>query len=357
MYKSAFILSGITIMSLVQSFIYLPVQNRIERNSIAIKGKAPSVIAEGKNIHMSYASGDSILFCFSSDKGKSFSTPVLVAVLPQLSLGGGRGPQIVSSRGQLIIAAADSKGNIYTYIKKKNAIGWEKGGRINDVSEVAKEAFVSLASDNNGDVYAVWLDLRGDKKNKIVGASSRDAGKTWSKNRVIYKSPDGTVCECCKPSVAMKNKLVVIMFRNWLKGNRDLYLTQSNDGGINFDKAQKLGEVSWKLNGCPMDGGGIVINNDNTINTVWRRQGNIYSCEAGKKEEVIAMGKQCVIAGSNGNGFIAFVNEGKVYCIKPDGTRVESGSGSYPQLVVTGVTTAFYTWEQEGKIYYATLNK
>lgn len=357
MYKSAFITSVITIFILVQSFIYLPLQTRVEEKNIAFKGKAPSIIAIDNNVYVTYASGDSILFCFSADGGEIFSIPIPVAVLPQLSLGGGRGPQIVSARDKLIIAAADTKGNIYTFIKKKNANVWEKGGRINDVAEVAKEAFVSLASNNKGEVYAVWLDLRGDKKNKIAGAISSDAGKTWSKNRIIYKSPDGTVCECCKPSIAIKNQLVVLMFRNWLKGNRDLYLIKSADGGVNFGKAQKLGEGSWKLNGCPMDGGDILINNDNTISTVWRRLGNVYSCDAGKKEEMIAVGKQCVMTGNQNNRFIAFINEGKVYCIRPDGTRVELGNGSYPQLATTGETTGICAWEQDGKVLYALLNK
>ena len=86
---------------------------------------------------------------------------------------------------------------------------------------------------------------------------------------MIYSSPDTTVCECCKPSVAMKGNKVYVMFRNWLNGNRDLHIIQSNDGGINFGKAQKLGEGSWKLKGCPMDGGGVIINTDNSILTVF----------------------------------------------------------------------------------------
>jgi hypothetical protein len=357
MYKTSLIISGIAIITLVQSFINLPVKIHVEGKSIAINGKAPSIIADGSTIYMTYASGDSILFCFSVDKGKSFSAPATVAVLPNLSVGGGRGPQVVYTGDQLIIAAVDAKGDIYSFVKKKSEMTWQTGVRINDVPEIAKEGFVSLASNIDGLVYAVWLDLRGDNKNKIVGSSSRDAGKSWSKNRIIYKSPDSTVCECCKPSVAMKNNLVVVMFRNWLKGNRDLYIIQSNDGGIHFGKAEKLGEGSWKLNACPMDGGGVVINGDNTINTVWRRQENIYRCEAGKKEEMIGVGKQCVIAGYNGNSFIAFVNEGKVYYFNPDGAKLELGSGRYPQLIATGESSACCTWEQEGKVYYATLSK
>lgn len=357
MYTNKFILSVIAIFILAQSFIHLPATSGSGQKMAAINGKAPSLSTADKKVYMAFASGDSILYCVSSDMGKSFSLPVFAAVLPKLSIGGGRGPQIVSVKNRLFIAAADNAGNIYTFIKKKNAGGWEKSGKINDVPEVAKEGFVSLASNKKGEVYAIWLDLRNDKKNKIVGAKSRDGGRTWSKNKVIYISPDSTVCECCKPSIAMKDQVVVVMFRNWLNGNRDLHIIQSNDGGVNFGKAQKLGEGSWKLKGCPMDGGGVIINTDNSILTVWRREGTIYSCEAGKKEEQIASGKQCVIASDKGNTFIAFINEGKVYCRKPDGNRVELGSGSNPRLVATDADSALCAWENAGKLYYALLTR
>jgi len=357
MSKTHFILSTITILLLAQSFIYSPAENKVVKNSITINSKAPSLTAGDGKVYMAFASGDSIFYCISADKGKSFSVPLLAVVLPKLGIGGGRGPQIISAKDQLLIAASDNAGNIFSFIKKKNANGWQKAGRINDVPEIAKEGFVSLASNNNGDIYAVWLDLRNDKKNKIVGAKSGDGGRTWSKNKVIYKSPDSTVCECCKPSVAMKGQMVVVMFRNWLTGNRDLHVIQSTDGGVNFGKAQKLGEGSWKLNGCPMDGGGLVINTDNTIHTIWRRQATIYSCEAGKKEEMIATGKQCVITGNNTNTFIAFMNDGKIYCRRPDGKQVELGSGGNPRLVATDTGSALCAWENNGKVNYALLSK
>ncbi|MEJ7682118.1 MAG: sialidase family protein [Segetibacter sp.] len=101
-----------------------------------------------------------------------------------------------------------------------------------------------------------WL-LKSPKGQNVYGAKSVDGGKTWSKNILVYESPDSTVCECCKPSVTMKGNNVYVMFRNWLNGSRDLYVIKSSDGGKSFAQAQKLGKGSWKLNGCPMDGGGL----------------------------------------------------------------------------------------------------
>jgi hypothetical protein len=147
------------------------------------------------------------------------------------------------------------------------------------------------------------------------------------------------------------------MFRNNLKGNRDLYLIQSKDGGATFDHAEKLGEGSWKLNGCPMDGGSLVINDNNTILTVWRREENIYENEPGKKEEFINKGSQCTITGINGNYYIAFFNAGKVYCREPDGKTVEIGpGGSYPKLITIDKSTILCAWESGNRIYRTLLS-
>ncbi len=348
-----FILSGIFCLFSTKSYFDLPISGNLGKGYAPIRGSAPSLTDDSNKVHMAFASGDSIYYCYSINKGEHFSKPVLVGLMPDLSIGGGRGPQIISARGQLIIAVVNTAGNIYTFVKKSDERIWEKGTRINDVPDIAKEAFVSLASNKRGEVFVVWLDLRDDQKNKIVGSKSLDAGVTWSDNKVIYKSPDSTVCECCKPSVEMKDQMVVVMFRNWLNGNRDLHVIQSTDGGENFGTAIKAGEGSWKLNGCPMDGGGLLIDSDKKIHTVWRRQGEIYSWTNGEKEKKITEGRQCTIAGKNGRHYIAFVKDGKIYCRKPDGMSVDLGKGSFPELIVTDHGTALCVWENQGKINFA----
>jgi hypothetical protein len=322
-----------------------------------IKGSAPSLTVKGSNVFMAYASGDSILFSYSSDKGKSFSSPALVAVLKDLMVGGGRGPQIVVSGEQLLIAVADKSGDIYSWIKPETGNSWVKTGRINDLAGFAKEGFVSLCANNSGNLFAIWLDLRNGGKNNIYGAASNDGGKTWLKNQLVYKSPDGAVCECCKPSIAMKGQQVVVMFRNNFNGNRDLYVMQSNDGGLTFGAAQKLGDGSWKLNACPMDGGGVVINDDNSVQTVWRREGNVYTSKPGEKEILIGKGMQCAISGINETYYIAFVSEGKLYYRKSDETIIQIGlRGSYPKIIAIDKSNILCAWDNQNRIYMALIN-
>ena len=70
---------------------------------------------------------------------------------------------------------------------------------------------------------------------------------------------------------------VHVMFRNSIGGNRDMYVTSSADGGKSFSQATKLGSGTWTLDACPMDGGMLAAGPDGAIDTVWRRDGNIYA--------------------------------------------------------------------------------
>ena len=205
-------------------------------------------------LHLVYGNADKLMYTFSGDKGQSFSSPELAGFLPDLVASATRGPQIASTANGVVIIAANDSGNIFSYIRDSSG-KWKRTARLNDVDTTDKEGFVGLSSDKEDNLFAIWTDLRGDHHNKIFGARSKDGGKTWMKNILVYASPDGSVCECCKPSIVMNGKNVFVMFRNWLAGNRDLYLIRSSDGGENFGQAEKLGNGSWRLNGCPMDGG------------------------------------------------------------------------------------------------------
>lgn len=189
-----------------------------------------------------------------------------------------------------------------------------------------------------------------------MGAKSLDGGKTWSQNNLVYASPDTTVCECCKPSVIVKDKHIYIMFRNWLKGNRDMYLIHSANGGSSFEEAQKLGAGSWALEGCPMDGGGIIINSKGLPETVWRRQKTIYACTPGQAETAIGEGRGCTLTNADGKNLYAWTSDGNIIISKPGGLSLNLGKGQLPLLKNNGNGQVICVWENEKEIYAAAVN-
>ena len=317
---------------------------------VIAEGQMPNLVKDNdENLNLVYGSGDSIMYSYSSNQGKSFSSPILISILTDLAASHTRGPQIAATNKGLTVIACNSSGDIFSYIKPASG-NWEQGGKVNDVDTIAKEGLMSLSGDGDN-AFAVWLDVRENKHNKIYGARSNDGGKTWSKNIMVYNSPDATVCECCKPSVVVKDSNVYIMFRNWLQGNRDLYLIQSTDGGNSFSQAQKLGNGTWKLNSCPMDGGGLVVNKNGEIQTVWRRQSKIYAATIGSTEKEIGEGRSCTLETINGKNIYAWTENGEVVVIKPQGQKKLLGKGSQPVLKALNNEHAICVWENEKKIY------
>ena len=320
-------------------------------DKIIATGQMPNIVTDKMgDVHLVYGNGDSIMYSYSSDHGKTFSSPQLISAIPKLTASHMRGPQIASTTDGLIITACNKSGDIFSFVKDQ-ACTWSQSARINDVDTIAKENLMALASEGQN-AFAVWLDLR-DKHNKIFGAKSNDGGKTWSKNMLIYASPDTTVCECCKPSVQMKGNNIYVMFRNWLDGNRDLYLIQSSDGGESFGQAQKLGTGSWALKGCPMDGGGIAINDNGIPETVWNRKGVIYSCEPGREEKKLGEGKHCTIESINGKNVYAWIENGEVIIMKPQGMKKNLGKGSLPIVKAVNNEHVICVWENDKQIHSA----
>jgi hypothetical protein len=344
----------------MQSFIFLIIQviffltahnkNSEKTDTIITRGQMPNIVIDRKEkIHLVYGLGDSIMYSYSSDKGKTFTSPVLISNLTGLAASHTRGPQIAFTADGLLVTACTNSGNIFSY--KTDALGkWYQTSRVNDVDTVAKENLMALSADGNN-AFAVWLDLR-DKHNKIYGSRSTDGGRTWSRNKLVYASPDTTVCECCKPSVAVKGNNVYVMFRNWLKGNRDLYLVQSIDKGNTFGKAEKLGNGSWALNGCPMDGGSLTIDKKGNLQTVWNRKGTIYACEPGKNETELGKGRSCTLETVNGKNIYAWVENGEVVVLKPDGKKV-LGKGQLPLIKAVDNDHVLCVWENEKQIHKA----
>jgi hypothetical protein len=143
------------------------------------------------------------------------------------------------------------------------------------------------------------------------------------------------------------------MFRNWLNGSRDLYLIRSSDKGRSFKGVQKLGVGAWKLNGCPMDGGGVFIDQSETVHTVWQREGTVYYCKPGEMETSVGKGRTCSIAGTTENAVISMQNRDTLKLVRlPQKNEITIGTGGFLKSIVLPDNKILCVWEQDNIIKF-----
>lgn len=248
-------------------------------------------------IFVAFGVGNTIRCARSGDEGKTFEVGT-VGSPGVLSLGMRRGPRIAVAGDSVVISAIGGRegkgrdGDLLAWRSTDAGKTWSGPNRVNTVEGSAREGLHGMAASPDGSVFCSWLDLR-SRKTEVYGARSRDGGATWEPDRLVYRSPGGSVCECCHPSVAYGPKgELLVMWRNQLQGARDLYFARSNDGGVTFAPAEKLGQGTWTLNACPMDGGTVAMGTGNLVESVWMRQGEVFSARPGEAERRLGKGVQ-----------------------------------------------------------------
>jgi len=325
--------------------------------------REPQMAANSSMVALAFGAGNTIYFSASSDNGRTFSAPAKVADVGILPLSRHRGPRIALAGNAIVITAVagskaaagahahglPSDGDLRGWRSADGGKRWEAGGAINDVPGAATEGLHALASDGRSTLLAVWLDHRGGKGTQLYGARSTDGGVTWSRNVAVYESPGGSICECCAPSAAIgRGGEVVVMWRNSLDGNRDLYLAKSRDG-VTFSKPEKLGEGSWQLNACPMDGGGLSVSGGRTV-TAWRRDQSVFLDEPGHAETRIGTGKDVALAVDGDRPYAAWVNGTKVEAWLDGKLVTLAESGAFPSLTALAGGGVLAAWEENGGI-------
>jgi hypothetical protein len=328
---------------------------------VATADREPQLAAANGEVALVFGRGHNIMFSLSRDNGATFSKARTIAELPVLPLSRHRGPRVAFAGKTILVSAAGgtkpaagehahglpSDGNLYVWRSVDEGATWSKGRIVNDVPSSAREGLHALAADNGGHAAAVWLDLRSEGT-RLYGAFSDDSGATWSKNTLIYGSPDGTICQCCHPSLlALGGGEFAVMFRNVKDGDRDMYLLHIRNGGIS--RPVKLGNGSWHIAACPMDGGGITRADGRTL-TAWRRGESIFLASPRGSETRIGSGKDVALAAHGGKVFAVWTEHGAIQSWISGKTRLISEVGAFPSVVSLSDGGALAAWEQNGVI-------
>lgn len=327
---------------------------RIQPDAPAVEYRQPQLAAGNGMVGMTYGAGKSIYFTSSRDNGRTFGLPVMVTAEGVLSLGRHRGPRVSILPKAIVITAVAGKSaadsELRVWRSTDNGKTWLPGGPVNDVPGSAREGLHAMGSDPTGVLFAAWLDLRG-KGTRIYGSRSVDSGVTWSKNVLVYESPDGTVCQCCHPSIAIDRQgRISVMWRNVIQGSRDLYVSTSVDG-LRFEKARKMGTGTWQLNACPMDGGGLAVDDQGLV-SAWRRDGQIFIARPGETETLVGTGKDVALAAGNKGLYTAWSGVGGIQVRLPGAKSAVplNLEGAFVNLIALPGGTVLAAWEHEGSI-------
>ena len=330
--------------------------------------RQPQVATSGKLVAVTFGSEQGIYFESSHDSGLAFGEPVKVASPSAMSLGNHRGPRVAISGGTIVISAIAGKegkgadGDLLSWRSTDEGRSWKPGAAITDVPGAAREGLHTMAASPDGTLFAAWLDLRnltpGKPGTELWGSYSKDGGLTWSKNFAVYRSPSGSICQCCHPTALFtRSGTLAVMWRNELDGNRDLYLIESRDGGKTFGAATKLGTETWKLNACPMDGGGIAQGPDGALISVWRRGKSIITAPQNGRETLVHEGKNPAIASGRAGIYTAWSSPEGLFANVPG--RAEPLSldpdGAFVTLTAVPNGAVLAAWERKGTIQFHTL--
>lgn len=319
-----------------------------------INGQQPNLSVDSKgHIRMVYGYADKIYCMTSTDNGLNFSPAVLVAEVKGMHLGNTRGPQIASSRHFSMISAIDKSGVIHSFKLNHLKDTWTAAGDINDKSGSAVEGLMAITADKEDNFYSVWLDIRQGGKNNIYFSSFGPKAKKWNANSMVYQSPDKHVCECCRPNIAVNKNKIVVGFRNWLMGSRDIYYSVSNDRGRSFLPAEKSGNGTWQLNACPMDGGGLAVDESGIISAAWRRNGDVYFWEQKKQEQKLAAGRDISMARNKNSVYVAWLDKKNINLMDMrTGKITVLGTGVSPKVYILANGKVICSWEDNKTIRY-----
>jgi hypothetical protein len=140
-------------------------------------------------------------------------------------------PSIAVNRsGNAYCVWDDSRnGNLDIYFSYRPSGGnWQPNVKVNDNSDTTSQWHPSIAVDQTGNAYSVWIDNRNG--NPDVYFSYRPAGGNWQSNIRVNDDP-GTAGQWCPAIAVDTNGNAFCAWHDDRNGNRDIYFAFRPNGG------------------------------------------------------------------------------------------------------------------------------
>jgi len=154
--------------------------------------------------------------------------------------------------------------------------------KVNDDKVPGAHGMHSLAVAKDGHIYVAWLDERNvqapkpspqagghhmESNRELFVSDSNDGGKTFSANRKVAEN----ACPCCKTALALSpDGTVYASWRQVLPGDfRHIAVASSSDNAAHFSAPVIVSDDKWVLHGCPVSGPSLSTAPDGTLKVVW----------------------------------------------------------------------------------------
>jgi hypothetical protein len=345
---------------------------------VAAASRQPSVAVDARDgVHVAFVGEGGLMVASLASGSRSFEAH-RVAEAKDIAVGMRRGPRIAACGDTLVVTWIEAR---FDPVKRKQSgcrdllasrsldggATWSPPRPVNRRREACAEGLHALAAGPGRAFYAAWLQPGEERKQGalIRLARSEDDGATWAGETTACAVPGGTVCPCCHPSVAVApDGTVAVLFRNAVEGARDMYVVTSSDRGRTFGPARKVGTGTWKLDSCPMDGGGLAFGFAGALLTAWRREQTVFAAPAATRpgparaETDLGPGSQPWVGGVPGSTTVAVWTraDGDLGIRELNGAdlpflRVAAGGGrcEFPQVSSSASGVVFAAWERENK--------
>lgn len=206
---------------------------------------------------------------------------------------------------------ADGKKGTDIYLSASNDMGQTFAApvKVNDDKVPTAHGMHSLAVAGDGHIYVSWLDERNvhvptpstkaeghhmESNRDLFIAQSTDGGRTFSKNQKVASE----ACPCCKTAMAIAGDgTLYIGWRQVLPGNyRHIAVTSSADAGATFSKPVIVSDDKWVLQGCPVSGPSLSVDDAGVLKVLWYAAGEankpgLYFAESKDKGQSFSAGQ------------------------------------------------------------------
>ena len=186
------------------------------------------------------------------------------------------GPEIASKGDTVYLVykqVPEDKGHIMIKHSYNGGKNYSIEEEVED-SNVVISRFPTVAIDPYGSPLVAFMKLDSGYINpEYVIAKSTDLGDSFSHYAPVTDFSGGKVSDCCPATVMESGNATVALYRDNLKGVRNIWAGVSSNGGKSFTKGVQVDNTNWSTTACqPNAPHGIIISD--TVYSVYMSGGD-----------------------------------------------------------------------------------